>query len=73
MRKLNYREKKKDIRYESPITYHSKDIASYKVFVNSKTNRLTGQKLYVPNLKNVTLLYTTPMFIMTSQTSVNFM
>jgi hypothetical protein len=32
--------------YESPITYHSKDMANVKVFAD----RQTDQKLYAPDL-----------------------
>jgi hypothetical protein len=34
------------MKYESPITYHSKDMANVKVFAD----RQTGQKLFAPNL-----------------------
>jgi hypothetical protein len=34
------------MKYESPISYHSKDIPDVKVFVETK--RRTGQKLYAP-------------------------
>jgi hypothetical protein len=34
------------MKYESPITYHSKDMANVKVFAD----RWIGQKLYAPNL-----------------------
>jgi hypothetical protein len=36
------------MKYESPITYHSKDMANVKVFADTK--RQKGQKLYAPNL-----------------------
>jgi hypothetical protein len=42
------------MKYESPITYHSKDIANVKVFADRQTerqtNRRTGQKLYASDL-----------------------
>jgi hypothetical protein len=38
------------MKYESPITYHSKDMANVKVFADRQTNRPTGQKLYAPDL-----------------------
>jgi hypothetical protein len=38
------------MKYESPITYHSKDMANVKVFADKQTDRRTGQKLYVPDL-----------------------
>jgi hypothetical protein len=38
------------MKYESPITYHSKDMANVKVFADRQTNRQTGQKLYAPDL-----------------------
>jgi hypothetical protein len=38
------------MKYESCITYHSKDMANVKVFADRQTNRRTGQKLYAPNL-----------------------
>jgi hypothetical protein len=34
------------MKYESPVTYHSKDMANVKIFAD----RQTGQKLYAPNL-----------------------
>jgi hypothetical protein len=34
------------MKYESPITCHSKDMANVKVFAD----RRTGQKLYAPDL-----------------------
>jgi hypothetical protein len=34
------------MKYESPITCHSKDMANVKVFAD----RQTGQKLYAPDL-----------------------
>jgi hypothetical protein len=36
--------------YESPITYHSKDMANVKVFAERHSNRQTGQKLYASHL-----------------------
>jgi hypothetical protein len=38
------------MKYESPITYQSKDMANVKVFADRQTNRWTGQKLYAPDL-----------------------
>ena len=46
------------MKYESPITYHSKDMANVKVFADrqtdrqtdKQTDRRTGQKLYAPDL-----------------------
>jgi hypothetical protein len=38
------------MKYESPITYHSKDMANVKVFEDRQTNRRTGQKLFVLDL-----------------------
>jgi hypothetical protein len=39
------------MKYESPITYHSKDMANVKVFADRQTkDRQTGQKLYAPDL-----------------------
>jgi hypothetical protein len=38
------------MKYESPITYHSKDMVNVKVFADKLTDRQTGQKLYAPNL-----------------------
>jgi hypothetical protein len=41
------------MKYESPITYHSKDMANVKVFcrqTDKQTDRQTGQKLYAPDL-----------------------
>jgi hypothetical protein len=42
------------MKYESPITYHSKDMANVKVFAerqtDKQTNRRTGQQLYAPDL-----------------------
>jgi hypothetical protein len=38
------------MKYESPITYHSKDMANVKVFADRQTDRRTGQKLYAPDL-----------------------
>jgi hypothetical protein len=38
------------MKYESPITYHSKDMANVKVFEDRQTNRQTGQKPYAPDL-----------------------
>jgi hypothetical protein len=38
------------MKYECPITYHSKDMANVKVFADRQTNRRTGQKLYAPDL-----------------------
>ena len=46
------------VKYESSITYHSKDMANVKVFADrqtdrqtdKQTNRRTGQKLYAPDL-----------------------
>jgi hypothetical protein len=47
------------MKYESPITYHSKDMANVKVMANRQTDRQTdrqtnrrtdGQKLYAPDL-----------------------
>jgi hypothetical protein len=38
------------MKYESPITCHSKDMANVKVFADRQTTRQTGQKLYAPNL-----------------------
>jgi hypothetical protein len=42
------------MKYESPITCHSKDIANVKVFADRQTDRQTdrrtGQKLYAPDL-----------------------
>jgi hypothetical protein len=35
------------MKYESPITYHSKDMANVKVFADRQTNR---PKLYAPDL-----------------------
>jgi hypothetical protein len=41
------------MKYESPITYHSKDMANVKVFADrqtdKQTDRWTGQKLYAPS------------------------
>jgi hypothetical protein len=37
------------MKYESPITCHSNDMANVKVFCR-QTNRWTGQKLYAPDL-----------------------
>jgi hypothetical protein len=34
----------KEHTYESPITYHSKDMANVKVFADRETNRRTGQQ-----------------------------
>jgi hypothetical protein len=36
--------------YESPITYHSKDMANVKVFADRQTDKQTGKKLYAPDL-----------------------
>jgi hypothetical protein len=40
------------MKYESPITYHSKDMTNVKVFADrqayKQTDRQTGQKLYAP-------------------------
>ena len=42
------------MKYESLITYHSKDMANVKVFADrqtdKQTDRRTGQKLYAPDL-----------------------
>jgi hypothetical protein len=38
------------MKYESPITYHLKDMANVKVFADRQTNRWTEQKLYAPGL-----------------------
>jgi hypothetical protein len=38
------------MKYESRITYHSKDMTNVKVFADRQTNRRTGQKLYAPDL-----------------------
>jgi hypothetical protein len=42
------------MKYESPITCHSKDMADVKVFadrqIDKQTDRRTGQKLYAPDL-----------------------
>jgi hypothetical protein len=38
------------MKYESPITYHSNDMANVKVFADRQTDRWTGQKLYAPDL-----------------------
>jgi hypothetical protein len=38
------------MKYESPITKHSKDMANVKVFADRQTDRRTGQKLYAPDL-----------------------
>jgi hypothetical protein len=38
------------MKYESPITCHSKDMTNVKVFADRQTNRQTGQKLYAPDL-----------------------
>jgi hypothetical protein len=38
------------MKYESPITCHSRDMANVKVFADRQTNRQTGQKLYAPDL-----------------------
>jgi hypothetical protein len=38
------------MKYESPITYHSRDMANFKVFADRQTGRRTGPKLYAPNL-----------------------
>jgi hypothetical protein len=38
------------IKYKSPITYHSKNMANVKVFADRQTNRRTGQKLFAPDL-----------------------
>jgi hypothetical protein len=38
------------MKYESPITYHSKDMANVKVFADRQINRRRGQKLYAPDL-----------------------
>jgi hypothetical protein len=40
------------MKYESPITCHSKDMANVKVFEDRQTtrDRRTGQKLYAPDL-----------------------
>jgi hypothetical protein len=36
------------MKFESPITYHLKDMVNVKVFADRQTNRWTGQKLYTP-------------------------
>jgi hypothetical protein len=36
------------MKYESPITYNSNDMAN--VFADRQTDRQTGQKLYAPDL-----------------------
>jgi hypothetical protein len=38
------------MKYESPITCHSKDMANIEVFADRQTDRRTGQKLYAPDL-----------------------
>jgi hypothetical protein len=42
------------MKYESPITCYSKDMANVKVFADrqtgGQTDRRTGQKLYAPDL-----------------------
>jgi hypothetical protein len=42
------------MKYESPVIYHSKDMANVKVFANRQmdrqTDRRTGQKLYALDL-----------------------
>jgi hypothetical protein len=38
------------MKYESLITYHSKDMTNVKVFADRQTNRQTGQKLYALDL-----------------------
>jgi hypothetical protein len=38
------------MKYEIPITYHSKDMTYVKVFADRQKNRPTGQKLYAPDL-----------------------
>jgi hypothetical protein len=38
------------MKYASPITYHSKDMANDKVSADRQTNRWTGQKLYALDL-----------------------
>jgi hypothetical protein len=38
------------MKYESPITCHSKDMTNVKVFADRQTDGRTGQKLYAPDL-----------------------
>jgi hypothetical protein len=38
------------MKYESPITCHSKDRANVKVFADRQADRRTSQKLYAPDL-----------------------
>jgi hypothetical protein len=38
------------MKYESSITYHSKDMANVKVFADRQTDRWTGHKLYATDL-----------------------
>jgi hypothetical protein len=38
------------MKYECPITCHSKDMANVKVFADRQTDRRSGQKLYAPDL-----------------------
>jgi hypothetical protein len=38
------------MKYESPITYHSKDMVNVKVFEDRPTNRRTCQKIYALDL-----------------------
>jgi hypothetical protein len=38
------------MKYESPTTCHSKDMANVKVFADRQTDGPVGQKLYAPKL-----------------------
>jgi hypothetical protein len=38
------------MKYESPITYHSKEMANVKVFAGKQTDGQLSQKLYAPDL-----------------------
>jgi hypothetical protein len=54
------------MKYESPITCHSKDMANVKVFADRQTDRRTGQKLYAPDLSiRYQLIFLTPSLILT--------